>query len=86
MANESENSTNPLADDAPFEAVLHRLEGVVERLEGGELSLEDSLAVFEEGIRLSRLGARRLDEAEQRVEVLLAGTEGQETEALDEES
>lgn len=56
-----------------FEQVLARLQHVVERLESGDLPLEDSLAVFEEGIRLSRLGARRLDDAERRVEELLGG-------------
>lgn len=58
-----------------FEQILARLQHVVERLESGELALEESLAVFEEGIRLSRLGARRLDEAEQRVEELLGDGE-----------
>jgi exodeoxyribonuclease VII small subunit len=54
-----------------FEQILDRLQHVVERLESGELPLEESLAVFEEGVRLSRLGARRLDDAERRVEELL---------------
>lgn len=57
--------------EAPFEEVLANLEGVVARLEGGELSLEASLAAFEEGVRLSRLGSARLDSAEERVEELL---------------
>lgn len=59
------------AEEPSFEQILARLSTVVERLEGGELPLEESLAIFEEGIRLSRLGARRLDEAERRVEELL---------------
>lgn len=75
------------AGDAPsdpsFEQILSRLQQVVERLESGELPLEESLAVFEEGIRLSRLGARRLDEAEQRVEALLG--DGGATQPLTEE-
>jgi exodeoxyribonuclease VII small subunit len=54
-----------------FEQILARLEAVVERLEGGDLPLQESLAIFEEGIRLSRLGAQRLDDAERRVEELL---------------
>lgn len=58
-----------------FENILARLTQVVERLEGGDLPLEESLAVFEEGIQLSRLGARRLDEAEARVEELLGDSE-----------
>ncbi len=54
-----------------FDQVLERLREVVERLEGGNLSLEDSLRVFEEGVRLSRRGAQILDAAEKRVEILL---------------
>jgi exodeoxyribonuclease VII small subunit len=40
-------------------------------MEQGELTLDESLASFEEGIRLARLCARKLDEAERRVEILL---------------
>jgi exodeoxyribonuclease VII small subunit len=59
-------------EDAPaFEDILGRLSSVVERLESGEIALEESLALFEEGVRLSRIGAARLDEAERRVERLL---------------
>lgn len=61
-------------DDAQapaFEDVLARLTTVVERLESGEMPLEESLLLFEEGVRLSRIGAARLDEAERRVEKLL---------------
>jgi exodeoxyribonuclease VII small subunit len=54
-----------------FDQLLQQLRGIVERLEGGNLSLEQSLAAFEEGVRLSRAGARILDAAEQRVEILL---------------
>lgn len=63
-----------------FEQILGRLQTVVERLESGELPLEESLAVFEEGIRLSRIGATRLDEAEARVEELLG--DGEQTRPL----
>jgi len=54
-----------------FEQILSRLTEVVERLESGDLPLEESLAVFEEGIELSRLGSGRLDAAEAKVEELL---------------
>lgn len=60
-----------LPDDATFEEILEGLRGIVEDLEEGDLPLERSLEVFEEGIRLSRLGARRLDAAEKRIEELL---------------
>ena len=59
--------------EARFEDVLARLGSVVEKLEAGDLPLEDSLSLFEEGVRLSRIGAARLDEAERRVERLLRG-------------
>ncbi len=55
-----------------FEQILTRLNQVVERLESGDLALEESLAVFEEGVQLTRLGSSRLDSAEAKVEELLA--------------
>jgi exodeoxyribonuclease VII small subunit len=59
-----------------FEDILTRLENVVERLEAGDLALESSLALFEEGVRLSRIGAVRLTEAERRIERLLHDESG----------
>jgi len=56
-----------------YEEIVSRLGKVVERLEGGGLSLEESIAAFEEGIRLARAGAAKLEEAERKVEVLLEG-------------
>lgn len=60
-----------LGSSAAFEEILARLNTVVEKLEAGDMTLEDSLALFEEGVRLSRLGSVRLDEAERRIERLL---------------
>lgn len=54
-----------------FEEAMTRLEGLVRKMETGEMTLEESLKAFEEGVRLSRLCAARLDEAERRVELLL---------------
>jgi exodeoxyribonuclease VII small subunit len=75
MAQESEKAAPPPAApsgyEGGFDQLLQQLRGVVERLEAGNLSLEQSLAAFEEGVRLSRAGARILDAAEQRVEILL---------------
>jgi exodeoxyribonuclease VII small subunit len=51
---------------------MDELQGVVGRLEEGELSLEESLAAFELGVKLSREGSRRLEDAERRVDALLA--------------
>ena len=59
-----------------FETVLKKLEDVVRRLEGGELSLDESLKAFEEGVRYAGFCAKKLDEAESRVEVLLRQKDG----------
>jgi exodeoxyribonuclease VII small subunit len=66
----------PPQEEPSFEQVLAKLSDLVAQLEQGDLPLERSLLLFEEGVRLSRLGARRLDEAERRVEVLLADDQG----------
>lgn len=54
-----------------FEKSLAELQQLVERLEGGELSLEDSLACFEQGIRLTCDCQAALSQAEQKVQILL---------------
>jgi exodeoxyribonuclease VII small subunit len=59
-----------------FEESTRRLSAIVEQLEGGDLPLERSLELFEEGIRLARTAQERLDRAERRVEELL-GVDGQ---------
>jgi exodeoxyribonuclease VII small subunit len=60
-----------------FESSLKELERIVEQLEGGDLPLERSLELFEQGVRLSRDCQRRLDEAERKVEILIKGSDGQ---------
>jgi exodeoxyribonuclease VII small subunit len=54
-----------------FEQSLADLEALVERMEGGDLALEESLALFERGIRLTRECQGALKEAEQKVQILL---------------
>jgi len=63
-----------MSDAPPFETTLARLREVVERLEaaGDPLPLEESLELFEEGVKLARAATSALEAAEQRVEVLLA--------------
>ncbi len=56
--------------DMKFEKALKRLEAIVEQLEDGELDLEKSLHLFEEGIQLARHCADKLQEAEQKIELL----------------
>ena len=59
-----------------FESALGRLEKIVQELEQGDLPLEQSLKLFEEGVKLARLCTKRLDEAERKVEVLLKDRAG----------
>lgn len=59
-----------------FEEALGRLESIVSQLEGGDLDLEKSLRLFEEGIRLSYVCGQKLDEAEKKIEILLKDREG----------
>ncbi|HKZ59056.1 MAG TPA: exodeoxyribonuclease VII small subunit [Candidatus Thermoplasmatota archaeon] len=60
------------AEELSFEAALKRLEEVVADLEGGRLALEDSLARFEEGMRLSKLCQEKLKGVELKIEKLVA--------------
>lgn len=59
-----------------FEASLARLEEIVKKLEKGDLPLEQSLKLFEEGVKLARVCNKRLEEAERKVEILLQDKEG----------
>lgn len=59
-----------------FEASLKKLEDAVQRLESGDLSLDDSLKVFEEGIRHAAICSRKLTEAQKKVELLLKQKDG----------
>jgi exodeoxyribonuclease VII small subunit len=59
-----------------FESSLKELEQIVEQLEAGDLPLERSLELFEQGVNLSRDCQKRLDEAERRVELLLKNNDG----------
>jgi exodeoxyribonuclease VII small subunit len=68
---ESRTADGEAAGGQSFEASLNRLTQVVEKLETGELGLEESLALFEEGIGLARAAQQRLDAAEKRVEELV---------------
>lgn len=54
-----------------FESAIKRLEEIVAKMEGGELPLDESLALFEEGVKLSRVLGKRLEEAERKVEMLV---------------
>jgi exodeoxyribonuclease VII small subunit len=66
-------ATPAVPEEQRYEEIVSKLGKVVERLEGGGLSLEESIAQFEEGIKLARAGAAKLTEAERKVEILLEG-------------
>jgi exodeoxyribonuclease VII small subunit len=59
-----------------FEDAMKELEDIVKRLESGDLSLEESLKIFEEGVALSRYCFKKLEEAEKRVSILIKDEEG----------
>jgi exodeoxyribonuclease VII small subunit len=59
-----------------FEEALARLEAIVAELERGELPLEDSMRIFEEGIKLSKVCLKMLEEAEHKVEILVKDKDG----------
>src|SRR5579859_1284609 len=65
-------SSAPTEAGPSFEAAIKRLTEIVQTLERGEFPLEESLRLFEEGVKLSRVSQTRLDAAEKRVEQLLA--------------
>jgi exodeoxyribonuclease VII small subunit len=59
-----------------FETSLSSLEQIVRELERGDLALEDSLKLFEDGVRLARECQERLNQAERRIEVLMRDSDG----------
>ena len=63
-----------------FETALKKLEEVVEKLESGEVSLDQSLKLFEQGISLVRQCSKRLDEVEGKVQVLVSDDRGERLE------
>lgn len=67
----SEKGASAAPGDVTFEAAIQRLSKIVEKLEGGDLALEESLRLFEEGVRLSRAAQEKLDSAEKRVDELV---------------
>jgi exodeoxyribonuclease VII small subunit len=59
-----------------FEEALTRLETIVAELERGELPLDDSMRIFEEGVKLSKVCLKMLDDAERKVEILVKDKDG----------
>ena len=60
------------AEEPSFDATLSELESIVQKMEQGDLPLEEALKQFEQGIALVRLAQQKLDQAEQKVQILLS--------------
>ena len=65
-----------MEQEIKFEKALEQLEKIVEDLEGGNLSLEDAMKKYEEGVKLSRLCSQKLGQAENRIEFLTRALNG----------
>ncbi|HXX45212.1 MAG TPA: exodeoxyribonuclease VII small subunit [Candidatus Acidoferrales bacterium] len=75
MSSAANKATEPQRK-GDFEKSLTRLEEVVKRLESPDLSLDEAMKLFEEGVKLSRDCQKQLEEAEGRVEILLKKADG----------
>tara|TARA_Y100001936_G_scaffold104124_1_gene102291 strand:+ start:274 stop:513 length:240 start_codon:yes stop_codon:yes gene_type:complete len=60
-----------------FEKAIQRLEKIVDDLEKGEMDIDKSLEIFEEGIKMSRVCSKKLNEAEAKIEKLTKGQKGE---------
>ncbi len=65
--------------DKKFEEAMERLEDIVQSLESSDLSLQDSLEIFEEGVKLISFCSKKLEEAEQKVTMLVKESDGKYT-------
>lgn len=62
-----------------FESAIEQLESIVRELETGDISLEKAIKIFEEGVKLSQLCAKRLDETEEKMSLLIKAADGKLT-------
>jgi exodeoxyribonuclease VII small subunit len=80
----SGHSGEHMDEPLSYESALEKLETIVRRLESDATSLDDSLKLFEEGVRLGRFCSQKLDEAEKKVLMLVESSEGSDDDALEE--
>ncbi|HEY8341889.1 MAG TPA: exodeoxyribonuclease VII small subunit [Calditerricola sp.] len=74
---DTKRATTGLSEgELTFEAAMQRLEEIVQRLEDGEVSLEEAIELFQEGMRLSRWCDKKLRDVEQRIDLLLEEEDG----------
>jgi exodeoxyribonuclease VII small subunit len=69
-------------EEIKFEKAMKRLESIVDELEKGEMDIDKSLEAFEEGIKMSRLCSKKLNEAERKIEQLTKNEKGELTTSL----
>lgn len=67
---------NDATQELSFEQALERLEYIVKAMEAGEMPLDEAIAAFQEGMKLSQICRVKLDEAEQKIETLVADANG----------
>ena len=70
------NTKMPVDENMSFESAMSRLEKIVSSLEGGNVSLDESLKLYEEGIALVRFCSTALDNAEQKIKVIKGDSNG----------
>ena len=68
--------SEPELDGLTFEAALERLEAIVQRLESGEVDLEESIRIYEEGVKIKAFCEKKLNEAQERVEKIVLAPDG----------
>ncbi|MFW6366794.1 MAG: exodeoxyribonuclease VII small subunit [Spirochaetota bacterium] len=73
----------PDTDEMKFDEALLRLEEIARQLETGEHGLEESITIYEEGVRLSKYCQKKLEEAERKIEMLQSNGKKTEKKALD---
>jgi exodeoxyribonuclease VII small subunit len=75
--NERDNKLNNTNEPENFEVALAELEGIVKKLSSGELSLEESIKLFERGVVLSKYCNKKLEEAESKIRILVKDQKGE---------
>jgi exodeoxyribonuclease VII small subunit len=75
----NEAALQPDIDAMSFEDALAELEGIVRRLEGGQVKLDDAIQSYERGAQLKRHCEKKLNEAQQRVDRIVIGSDGSVT-------
>ena len=66
----------PELDGMTFEAALERLEAIVQKLESGEVDLEESIRIYEQGVKIKAFCERKLNEAQERVDKIVLSPDG----------